>query len=60
MKVPAEIASGSLRARRAAAFRPYGKPAMREWIQIDGGAEAIVASLDLLAAAIAFAEANNG
>jgi len=60
LKVPAEIASGSLRAGRAAAFRPYGKPAMREWIQIDGGAGAIASSLDLLAAAIDFAKANNG
>lgn len=60
LKVPAEVASDSLRTGRAISFRPYGKPAMREWIQIDGGADTMVSSLDLLAAAVAFAKANNG
>ncbi len=60
LRIPEAIATASLQAGRARAFRPHGKPAMREWIQIDGGAAAIAASLDLLAAAIAFAAANNG
>jgi hypothetical protein len=58
-KVPAPVASDSLDAGRATVFRPYGKPAMREWIQIDGGAAALRRRLDLLAAAIEFAASNN-
>jgi hypothetical protein len=60
LRVPEEIASNSLRAGRATAFRPYGRPAMREWVQIDGGACAVAAGQDLLAAAVTFAGANNG
>jgi hypothetical protein len=32
---------------------------MREWIQVDGGVHALEACRDLLAAAIAFATAND-
>jgi hypothetical protein len=32
---------------------------MREWIAIDGGADALTEKADLLDEAIAFAEANN-
>ena len=59
MKAPEAVAAEALRSGRAQHFRPYGKPAMREWIQIDGGAPAIGANLDLLAAALTFAESNN-
>jgi hypothetical protein len=38
LKVPARLARENLDSGRATAFRPYGKPAMREWIQIEGGA----------------------
>jgi hypothetical protein len=58
LKVPEVIASISLRAGRATSFRPYGIPAIAEWIAIAGGARAIVRSLDLLAIAIAVAGAS--
>jgi hypothetical protein len=60
LRVPEAIAADSIRAGRATAFRPYGKPAMREWIQINPRHSKLAAYRDLLGAAIAFAEANNG
>lgn len=59
LRVPEAIATDSVRAGRATAFRPYGKPAMREWIQIDPRCNTLTKYRDLLGAAIAFAEANN-
>jgi hypothetical protein len=60
LRVPDAIAADSLRSGRAKAFRPYGKPAMRQWIQINPGYNTLTVYRDLLGAAIAFAEANNG
>jgi hypothetical protein len=41
MRVPAAIAQLTLGSGRAAPFRPHGRPAMPEWIVIDGGAETL-------------------
>ena len=57
LKLPAGTANLNLDAGRVTAFRPYGKPAMREWIQIEGGAAALGTCLDLLTAALDFATA---
>ena len=57
MRVPAALASASLREGRAGSFRPYGKAPMREWIEIDGAA--LIEQGDLLTEAIAFAGKNN-
>jgi TfoX/Sxy family transcriptional regulator of competence genes len=54
LKVAAATAAGALAAGSASAFRPYGKPAMREWIEIPG--ESLTANLALLEQAIRFAE----
>lgn len=59
MRVPAAVARLSLSDGRAAPFRPHGRPAMPEWIEIDSGADALTEKSDLLSEAIAFAEANN-
>ncbi len=59
MRVPAAVARLSLSDGRAAPFRPHGRPVMPEWIEIDGGADALTGKADLLSEAIAFAEANN-
>lgn len=56
MRVPASVASLSLELGRATAFRPHGRPAMREWIKIEGSGEALTGEGDLLTEAIAFAE----
>jgi hypothetical protein len=60
MRVPKDVALENVSAGRAAPFQPYGKPAMKEWIKLEGGAAALASGRDLIAAAIAFAEANNG
>lgn len=57
--VPAAIAQPTLGSGRAAPFRPHGRPAMPEWIVIDGGAETLTKKADRLSEAIAFAAANN-
>ncbi len=59
MRVPAAVARLSLSDGRAAPFRPHGRPVMPEWIEIDGGGDALTGKADLLSEAIAFAEANN-
>ena len=59
MRVPVSVASRSVEQGRAGVFRPHGKPAMREWIEIDGSSEALIGGGDLLTEAVAFAELNN-
>jgi hypothetical protein len=38
LKLPAAVAAQALANGSARHFRPYGKPAMREWIEFDGSA----------------------
>ena len=59
MRVPRDVALESVTSGRTMPFQPYGKPAMKEWIKLDGGAQALESGRDLIAAAIAYAEANN-
>ena len=54
LKVPAAVAQEALAEAGAKPFRPYGKPAMREWIEIDSGT--LKRRYDLLEQAIRFAE----
>lgn len=53
LKVPATTAARAIADGTASTFRPYGKPAMREWIEIPG--KALSASLALIEQAIVFA-----
>ena len=57
LKVPAELAARVLADGRVTPFQPYGKTTMREWIQIDGGRQALAAHRDLIAASVAYAQA---
>lgn len=59
MRVPASTASRSLQQGRAGIFRPRGRPATREWIEIEGSGKALIDNGDLLTEAVAFAELNN-
>lgn len=59
LRVPKTVATLSLSEDRATPFRPHGRPAMPEWIALDGGEQALTGKGDLLREAIAFAEANN-
>lgn len=59
LHVPKAVATLSLSTGRAALFRPHGRPAMPEWIEIGGGADTLKEMADLLSEAIRFAEANN-
>jgi hypothetical protein len=59
MKVPECVASGAIQKGTATHFQPYGKGKMREWIQLDVGADIVFAQGDLLATAIRYAESNN-
>ena len=56
----APVAQAALGAERVKTFQPHGKVKMREWVQINGGASALAANIDLLKAAIEYAETNNG
>lgn len=61
LKVPEQVASRALSDKRAVAFRPYGKPAMREWIEISAeNHDDLDPFYDLVTSALAFAEKNNG
>lgn len=60
LRVPAGIAGAALGAGRAVPFRPYGRPAMREWLALAGGQAALEGHQDLFAAALAHARANGG
>ena len=60
LRIPAPVAQAALDAKRVTAFQPHGKVKMREWVQINGGASALTANIDLLTAAIEFAKTNNG
>lgn len=53
LKVPAEVAAQAIASQSATPFRPYGKAAMREWIEIEG--PALARHLNLIEQAIAFA-----
>lgn len=53
LKVPAEVAAQAIASQSATHFRPYGKKAMREWIELDG--RALARHLDLIEQAIHFA-----
>lgn len=53
LKVPAQTAARAIADGAASSFRPYGKAAMREWIEIPG--TALAANLALLEQAILFA-----
>ncbi|MGB8735482.1 MAG: TfoX/Sxy family protein [Rhodomicrobium sp.] len=57
LKVPEEQANATLASGRAVPFTPYGKAKMREWIMLEGGELDKIG--DLLASALAYAEANN-
>jgi hypothetical protein len=59
LRVPKDVAFENVSAGRAALFQPYGKPAMKEWIKLEGGAADLASKRDLIAAALAFAEVNN-
>jgi hypothetical protein len=54
LKVPAEVASQAIASRSATPFRPYGKPAMREWIEVVG--IDLAGHMQLVEQAIEFAE----
>ncbi|WP_374330748.1 hypothetical protein [Aestuariivirga sp.] len=54
LKLPAAAVASAIAAGSASAFRPYGKPAMREWLEIPG--TSLFANLALLDLAIQFAE----
>jgi len=60
LKVPEELAVSTLESGRAVPFTPYGKAKMREWIMLAASAGELEKIADLLAAAIAYAKANNG
>lgn len=55
LKVPADVAANAIAAGSATPFRPYGKPAMREWVEVDG--RALSRHMSLLEQAIRFAGA---
>lgn len=57
-RVPAAIAAAALAAGRVKPFRPYGRPAMREWIALEGGRAALEGHGDLVEAALRFARDN--
>jgi TfoX/Sxy family transcriptional regulator of competence genes len=59
MRVPKSVAIESLESGRARSFQPFGKPAMKEWVQLDGGMRALELDTDLIASAIRYAKANN-
>lgn len=54
LKVPADVAANALGEGGVMPFRPYGKPAMREWIEIEGSS--LSRHTSLLGEAIRFAE----
>ncbi len=60
LKVPEELAKAALASGRAVPFTPYGKAKMREWIMLAAGDGELDKIGDLLALALAYAEANNG
>jgi TfoX/Sxy family transcriptional regulator of competence genes len=53
LKVPETVASAALTDGLTRPFRPYGKPAMREWIEFDGSS--LSRHLKLIEKAIRFA-----
>ncbi|MGO9546272.1 MAG: TfoX/Sxy family protein [Rhodomicrobium sp.] len=59
LKVPAALADATLASGRAVPFAPYGRAVMREWIMAGPAIDALDTIRDLIAAAIAYAEANN-
>jgi hypothetical protein len=59
LRVPRDIAAATLAAGRGVAFRPYGRPAMAEWISPDISSGGIAGAAKLLKAALDFAAANN-
>lgn len=54
LKLPAAAVASAIAAGTASAFRPYGKPAMREWLEIPG--TSLSANLALLDLALKFAK----
>jgi len=58
VKLPQARAEALLRSGGAVPFRPYGKPAMREWVQFTPAPEAVAALGPVLAEAIAYARAS--
>lgn len=58
LRVPEPVASAALAAGRATRFQPHGKARMREWIEVAGNRDALERSLDLLEAALGYAESN--
>ncbi len=59
LKVPEELAKATLASGRAEPFTPYGKAKMREWIMLAADSAELDKIGDLLASALAYAEANN-
>jgi TfoX/Sxy family transcriptional regulator of competence genes len=55
LKVPEPLAVTARQAGRARPFQPYGKAAMREWIEIDPESHDLAGLSDLLSAALDFA-----
>ena len=60
LKVPEALAQAALASGRAVPFTPYGRRRMREWIELAASQDELDRIGDLLAAAVAYAKANNG
>ncbi len=59
LKLPAALADATLASGRAVPFAPYGRAVMREWIMAGPSIDRLDTIRDLIAAAVAYAEANN-
>jgi hypothetical protein len=59
MRVPEPLARRLRDEGVAVDFRPHGRPAMREWVALDGGLAAVDAHGDLFEAAVRFAREND-
>lgn len=55
LKIPAALAIKAKAAGRATAFQPYGRPAMREWIEVTPENRDLAPFQDLIAAALDYA-----
>jgi len=55
LKLPESLALAATTAGRARPFQPYGKPAMREWIEIAPIQRDLAPCLDLIQAALDYA-----
>lgn len=60
MKVPEAVANAARAHEDVSDFQPFGKPRMREWIEIPGTEAAMSEHAELLVEAITYAERLNG